>query len=151
MAAALALVVAVLLGATAYEVAVALEWISLGPAPGDGPAGGGVVLSIALVAMVVGAVLVVWPKRSSAWSTLLAPAAAAFMTARFYTFDPYYLPTLRRMSDAGLVAGRWIIALDAAAVLAAVLMLVRPRFARLPTALVLILCACTAVVESSGH
>lgn len=49
------LLVAVLASASAYEAAVALEWISLGSAPGEAPSGEGFVRMIAMVGMLVGA------------------------------------------------------------------------------------------------
>ena len=93
----------VLAAATVYEALVALGAIKLGSQPGDGPPGEGWVLFIALLAMLAAAGLVALapPSRGSA---LLAPAAAGFLLARFHTFDPYYLPTLRRMSDAGFLS-----------------------------------------------
>jgi len=78
-------VIGTLVAAAAYELALALRHeIS--------PHGEGFVLLIALVAMLAGAVLVFrvgWP------AGLFAPAAAFFVTGRFYTGDPYYGPTFR--------------------------------------------------------
>jgi hypothetical protein len=147
----LIVVFAVLVVASAYEAAVALEWISLGGQPGDGPVGGGVVLALALLAMIVGAAVLARRTPSSVWSALIAPAAAAFVVARFYTFDPYYLPTMRRISDNGLVTGALVYALVASAVLAGVATIVRPRIGGLASVIVLVLCALTALVEAGGH
>jgi len=89
--------------ATVYEALVALGAIDLGSQPGDGPLGEGWVRLIALLAMLAGGAMVaVAPKSRHA--ALVAPATAAFLLARFYTFDPYYLPTLRRISDQGLLS-----------------------------------------------
>jgi uncharacterized membrane protein YgcG len=45
----------------------------------------------------------VWPPVSA-----LALTTAAFVVARYFSYDSYYLPTLRRMSEGGLVAGWWV-------------------------------------------
>ena len=82
---------------------------------------------------------------------LVAPAAAVFVVARFYSFDDYYLPTLRRMSDGGWVPGKWIIVLVALALLAAVSTKIRPRLGIAMTSFVLFMSALTAVAEGIGH
>ena len=51
------LVVVTLVSAAAYEFALALGAGSLGPEPGDGVAGSGIVRGVALLAMLVAAVL----------------------------------------------------------------------------------------------
>jgi hypothetical protein len=81
--------------------------------PGEGPAGGGAVLAAALAAMLVGAAVSLvaarrGSSRPSAADVLLAPGAAALVVARFYAFDPYYAPTLRRMSEDGAVPDWWV-------------------------------------------
>jgi hypothetical protein len=45
-----------------------------------------------------------------------APAAAAFLVTRFYSYDPYYAPSLRRHSEVGNVAPVWVWLSAAAAV-----------------------------------
>jgi general stress protein CsbA len=145
-----AVLVGVLLAAACYEGAVALGWLHLGKAPGEGPPGQGLVLVAALAALVVAAGLAaVAPRRPLV--PLLAPAAAALVVARFYTYDPYYLPTLRRMSDGGAVAGRWVAFVCAAAAVAALTSRVRPRTGSFLTVAVLILCFGTVVFEGAGH
>jgi hypothetical protein len=99
----IAIVLFVLVGATIYEALVALGVIDLGALPGEGPPGEGLARLLALVAVLVGAAIVV-AAPLAAPGAFLAPAAGAFLLARFYTFDPYYLPTLRRMSDQGLLS-----------------------------------------------
>ena len=44
-----------------------------------------------------------------------APSAAFFALARFYTYDSYYSPTLRRYADDGAVQPAWMFLLVAAA------------------------------------
>ena len=82
---------------------------------------------------------------------LLAPAAAAFLVARFYTFDPYYLPTLRRASDGGLVAPEVVYLLAGLALVAGLLVRLRPRVGLWLTSVVMIGCALFAWVAYGGH
>jgi hypothetical protein len=96
------LAVLVVLTAAAYEAAAAFGWLSVGPEPGQAPVGNGLVLGAALLALIAGAGLCVLyashrRPRADALGSLIAPTAAAFVVARFYSFDPYYAPTLRRM------------------------------------------------------
>ncbi len=149
-------VLVVLIAAAAYQAAVALGWLSIGPLPGQAPAGYGLVLGAALLALVVGAglcaVYASWPRPpADALAGLIGPAAAAFVVARFYSFDPYYAPTLRRMSDDGLVPESWVYAVIALALLTAVLAGLRPRVALTLTTLVLLLSAVTALAAGLGH
>jgi hypothetical protein len=149
-------VLAVLAAAAAYEAAVALGWLEVGPEPGQAPPGDGLMLAAAVFALVVGACLcvayAVRPRLpADALASLLAPAAAAFVVARFYTFDPYYAPTLRRISDDGLVADAWVYTLVGLAVLAGALVRIRPRLGLSATAFVLMLSAVTALAAGLGH
>jgi hypothetical protein len=142
--------VAVLLGAACYEAAVALGALDVGPLPGDGPPGSGVVIGAAWVALVLAAGLVaVSPQRPLVW--LLAPAAAALVVARFYSYDPYYAPARRRMSDGGAVDGSWVALLCVAAVFAAAAVPTRPRVGRVATVTVLLLSFATVAFEGAGH
>jgi hypothetical protein len=142
--------------ATGYEAAVALGWLDVGPEPGQAPPGYGLVYGAALLVLVAGAGLsVVYaalprPPSDALWP-LLAPAAAAFVVARFYTFDPYYAPALRRLSDDGLVADAWVYTLAGLALLAAILTRIRPRLGLSGTALVLLSSALTAIAVGLGH
>lgn len=142
-------VVAVLVVAAAYEALVAFGAIELGSEPGAGPPGEGLVLLCALVAMLVGAALAMLPRGGAL--PLLAPAGAGFLLARFYTFDPYYLPGLRRMSDGGLLPPPLVYAVVAASLLAAVFAQRRPLVGRLFTGGVLLASALLALVAGAGH
>lgn len=96
-----------------------------------------------LAASVAGAgAVVVGP----AWARAVPVAAAAFLAARFESYDPYYAPTLRRMSDGGLLSPWWVWFLCAAAIVVAVV----PRGRSVAPA-VLLLIACTALVAGVGH
>jgi hypothetical protein len=149
-------ILAVLAAAAAYEAAVALGWLDIGPEPGQAPPANDVVLRVAGFALLAGAGLCLvraWAPLTQvdALALLLAPAAVAFVLARFYSYDPYYAPTLRRMSDDGLVPDSWVYLLLGLALLAAVLVRIRPRAGLGATALVLLLSAVTALAEGSGH
>ena len=149
-------VLAVLTATAAYEVAVALGWLDVGPRPGQAPPGNGLVLGAAVLSLFAGAALcLVYASRptppADALASLLAPAAAAFVVARVYTFDPYYAPALRRMSDDGLIPDAWVYTLVGLALIAAVLTRTRPRLGLSATALVLVLSALTALAAGLGH
>lgn len=204
---ALAAIVVLLVLAALYEALVALQVIPMGKLAGGRPFGGGVVLLIALLAMLTGLVVSLSgsSSRSSAWrpvalvvavvivvgfiastamggvgeviallalltglvvsvsyassrdaewksvAPLVAPAAAAFVAARFYSFDDYYLPTLRRMSDGGWIPGKWIIVLAALALLAGVSTRIRPRLGIAMTSLALFMSVLTSIAVGIGH
>ena len=146
----------VLAGATVYETAVALGALSVGPAPGQGPAGESIVVTAALLAMLVGGMAcfgnaVRANVDSGAVWMLLAPSAAAFVAARFFTFDPYYAPTLRRSSDDGVVSPWWIVVIAGLALATAALTWARPRLGMAATSAVLVLCALAALTVRLGH
>ncbi|MGZ8693995.1 MAG: hypothetical protein ACXWYS_01000 [Gaiellaceae bacterium] len=152
-----AVVLAVLIACAAYELAVARAWISMGTVPGDGPSGEGWIRLAGLLAMIAGAVLA---STRDAAAITLPLAAAAFVVARFYTYDDCYLPTLRRVSDHGTPSSSWIYTVVAAACVAATCALVRAltgigtgarTVTRSLSAIVVILCAFTAVIEGTGH
>jgi hypothetical protein len=149
------LVVVALVACAAYEVGVALGALSLGSAPGEGPPGGDAVLAVALLALLLGGLLSLAHRSGrfgpGAAAALLGPAAVAFVAARFYSYDPYYAPTLRRMSDGGATSPTWIFLLIAIAPVAAVLTRIRPRIGQGITAVLLVLCFVTAWLEDTGH
>jgi hypothetical protein len=148
--------VLLLLGTAAiYETAIALGALSVGPAPGQGPPGADSVLAASMLAFLIGAwmsvVYAVWDypvTAPPAW--LLAPVATWFVAARFYAFDPYFAPTLRRYSE-GVVPELWIFGLCAAALGAAVLTRAWSRLGMCATGVVFMVCALTAVWEGVGH
>ena len=145
-------VLGVLVAASAYEALVALGVIDLGSEPGEGPQGEGTILLVAVCAMLVAtglAVLVAAGLRLP-YVGLLAPAAAVFLVARFYTFDPYYLPTLRRMSDGGLLSPVLVYGLVAFALAAGLLAHSRRAWAAL-SAPVILACALLSLTADAGH
>jgi hypothetical protein len=146
---AVAAILVALFAAAIYEALVALGFIHLGSEPGDGASGESVVFGAAILAMLAGTALALAPHVSL--TRLLAPAGAAFLLAHFYTFDPYYLPSLRRMSDHGLVASWLVYCVAALALATAVLAQRRESAGRLFTAVVLVASAFLSLFAGAGH
>jgi hypothetical protein len=148
-------VLTVLAAAIVYETLVAVRVVELGSLPGEGPPGAGMmglVAAIGLLApMLVSAVLVGVGTTAPALSALLAPAAGAYLLARFYSFDPYYLPSQIRYSERDFVPPIVVFALAALCV-GAGLMTLRKRRVGLALGVPLILvCALTAFFSGLGH
>lgn len=146
----------VLFAAAAYEVAVALEWISLGSTPGDDAPGQAVVTIAAFLALGVGMGLgivgALGRGRVSGRPAFLIPvAAAAYLLGHYYAFDSYYLPTLRRFSDDGSIAARWVYGSAGLALVVAGLIAVTPRIGLALVPFVLLLCGIFVVGAGIGH
>ena len=144
---------AVLFAATAYELTLLL-WGDYGSTPGGGVEGEETVAGVAFLTMFVGAFFALghalYPRAP--WAVaLFAPAAAAFMITRFHTYDPYYLPTLRRYSDDGGVGDRWILEMLVAALVVGVLTRLVPRVGSVATAPLMLLIMATTVLAGAGH
>ena len=137
----------VLLSGAFYEALVALEVLPIGDEPGEGARGSDLVLVAAMLAYLTAAVICVAhavAARSEArpvWIAL-APVGAVYLVARWYTFDPYYLPTLRRYAD-GEIHGWWIAVVSLAAVSVASLTLRLPRGGAVWSSVVLLVTALT--------
>jgi len=151
--------IAVVAAGAAYELLVALGVIGLGPQPGDAPAGATAIVPLTLLALLlVGGLLLAAAmagRRWNGWGRLAVPAAgaaaSAFLVARFYSYDPYYAPYLRRMSEGGVVAGRFIAVLVAATLVSGLLVRRWPRAASAGTAVGVWAIALTAAVAGLGH
>ena len=143
----------VLLAAAAYEAAVALEWISMGSLSGQEAPGQAAVTIAAFLALLTGIVATLVSRRIlHRWPAALVPVAAAvYMLAHYYAFDSYYLPTLRRFSDAGSVSSAWVFGVVVAAVLVARAIRRRPSVAPVLTPILLLICAGTVIAEGFGH
>jgi drug/metabolite transporter (DMT)-like permease len=135
------MIVAYLLAAAAFEIVLALRHST-------SPHGEGFVLLFAVVAMLAGAGLVFRPVLARA---LFAPVAAFFVTARFYTGDPYYGSTFRRYADGGIFAPTWIYALLGLALAAGAMTQFWRRTVPVETIVVLLLLAFTALFIGTGH
>jgi hypothetical protein len=151
----LSLVDALFFAAAGYELAVALGWISMGARPGEDAPGQVLVTIGALAALVLGigaTVIATWRERrpGSLPAVLVPVAAAAYMAAHFYAFDPYYLPTLRRFRHSGL-SPAWVYGVTAAALLVAALIRIRPRVGLALAPLVLFVCAVSVIGMGIGH
>ena len=142
--------VVTLVSAAAYEFALALGVGSLGPLPGEDVAGSGVVRGVALLAMIVAAVLGASPGTRPWPAALFSPSAASFMVAFFFTYDPYYAPTLRRYYGGGGFPLLWL-AVVVVALADGVLTAVRPRLGRVMTPVVLIVVLLATLFAGVGH
>jgi hypothetical protein len=143
-----------LVGAAAYEAAIALEWIPLGTDPGEGARYEGLVMALAAIAMLAGVIvsLVLAARlRRSVPASFFSLAAAALMVAHYYTFDTYYLPTLTRYSDSGSFSGAWVFSVAITGALVSLLAFVHPLFGFMATAVVIPLCLLTIVFAGFGH
>ena len=142
-----------LISATTYEALVALGVIDLGSLPGDGPPGERMIALIAVLTMLVAAGLALFAALGARVPlvAILAPAAAAFLVARFYSFDPYYLPTLHRFSEDGMLPPVLVFCVVALAVGAAVLTLVRRRAGAALSVFAIVACAFFSLVVVGGH
>jgi hypothetical protein len=112
---------------------------------GDDPAGQRVVEALTVLAIVA---TVAAAFRAPGRAFALVPlAAAAWMVAHYYAFDPYYLPFHRRFSDAGLVAPSLVYALVAVGVGVAA------AARRVPglTPLFVVVAAAIVLVMGAGH
>lgn len=134
---------------------MALKWVSFGKEPGDAAPGERIAVTAALVAMLAGvfysAAKGLSDRAATRIDVALPLAAAGLTAARFYSFDPYYAPDLRRFSDGGLVRPAWVYALAAASLLVALLIRLRVPGAAGLTALLLFLCSGTVLLEGAGH
>ena len=146
----------VLFAAAAYEAAVALEWISLGSEPGEDAPGQAVVTIAAFLAlgvgMGVGVAAALGRRAVRRWPALLIPVAAAiYLIAHYYAFDSYYLPTLRRFSDDGNIAARWIYVVAACALGVGGVIALLPRIGLALLPFVLLVVGVFVVGEGIGH
>ena len=137
-----------------YEALVALEAVPIGDVPGEGAPGSSVVFVASMLGFLVACVVSIRnglrasKTRSSVWA-VLPLAGATYLVARWYSFDPYFAPTLRRYSEGG-VAGDWILVVAVAAVAAAILVRVLRYAGSLVVGLVLLVEAPTVWVLPFG-
>jgi hypothetical protein len=149
-------VVVVLFAAAAYEAAIALEWISLGSEPGGDAPGQAVVTIFAFLALVAGMGVGVagalrrGPARR--WPAMLIPVAtAAYLLSHYYAFDPYYLPDLRRFSEDGNIAAKWVYGVVGCSVGVGALIALVPRVGLVLLPFALLVCGIFVIGEGIGH
>ena len=146
------LVLFALLGAAAYEGAIALQWIPVGTEPGEDARFEGLVMTAAAFALVAGMIISVLHAirdQRSVPPALFPVAAAALVVARYYTFDTYYLPDLTRYSESSF-SPAWVYGVTLASVPAWFLSLARPRPGFVIGVVVLFLCLFTATLFGIG-
>jgi hypothetical protein len=147
----------VLFAAAAFELALALGLAGSysGRLPGQDVEGEETVAAVAYLTMLVGSVVAFVHARYPRvpWAVaLFAPAAAAFMTTRFYTYDPYFLPSLQRYSENWTAwAWGWVLGLLTAALVVGVRTRRMPRAGSIATGCILPLLWITSLFMSTGH
>jgi hypothetical protein len=145
---------AALVAAAAYELAFMLWGSYSGLEPGQSPSGRTLAELIAMVAMVAAFVVAIAGITRPVLRpvlAILAPAAAAFVLARFFTYDPYYFPTLHRYSDGGILPLGWVLLVTGMGLLAGVTARLRPRAGSPATIVVLLLLLFNFVWMGTGH
>ena len=147
--------IAVLLGAAVYEL-VLMAWGSYprGLEPGEHVNGEATVAQIAYVVMLLAAAVAAGDAlgpRLPAAVALFVPAATAFSIARFYTYDPYYFPTLRRYSDDRPGAFQALFVMISLSLAAALLTRRWPRIGSAVTAAALPVVLFVSLILSDGH
>lgn len=133
--------VTTLLVAAAYEFVLAVRQT-------PSPSAGGALLLVGLLAMLAACVLVFMRVQPVG---LYAPAAALFVTARFYTGDPYYGSTFRAYADGGIIPPAWIFLLLGVAVAAGITTHLWRRARPIESVIVLVLLLLTALYMGTGH
>jgi hypothetical protein len=142
----------VLLAAAGVELALALGAGHVGAQPGDAAPGADAADAGFSAAVIAGiALAVLGSSRRVRATAALVPLAGLFVTASFYTEDPYYAPLRHRYSDGGAVAAAWIYIVLAAAVIAGGVAWRRPRAGGLLAAVMLLVCLVTAALAGDGH
>jgi hypothetical protein len=134
-------IVAYLFAAAVFELVFALRHTA-------SPDAERFVVLVALVAMLVGAVVVF---RRHGAAALIAPAAALFVTARLYTGDPYYQPYFQSYAENGIFSPTWVFLLLGVALVAAVTTLRWRSTAAIESVVVLALLMFTTLFMGSGH
>jgi hypothetical protein len=114
--------------------------------PGADARGQALATIATLAAVVVTFVLAVLHGRG--WALALIPlAAAAWVVAHFYAFDPYYLPTLERFSETGAVSPYWVYGVA----LAGLPVAVASRRTSVLAPIYLVVCVLTVIGMGIGH
>jgi hypothetical protein len=142
-------VTALLLAGAAFELVLALGAAKPGPQPGDDAAGQAVVGPAMAAAVLVG--MIVSAGARERVGAALAPAAGLLLVAGYYTYDPYYAPSLRRYSDGGAAAPSAIFAVLSLMLLVGLVAFRWPRVGGALTTFALFVCGFTALIAGDGH
>jgi hypothetical protein len=116
-----------------------------------------VVLATAVLALFFGGPVVAALASTpvaGAVARLVPPAAlatAAAVVARYYAYDPYYAPYLRRMSDGGALPTWWIAVVAAIAIFAAARARNHPQSSLVLAGVAMFLAGPTLLVAGAGH
>jgi hypothetical protein len=148
------LAVGVVLAGAAHQAAVALGWLSIGLRTGEPASGQSLFLGSALIVLLLAALALPFAAvggRRVAALPWLALAAALLVVAHFFTYDPYYAPSLRRMSDGGAIPGTWIVLVVACALAASLVAARADRLGSGAVALACLLAFGTALLADFGH
>ena len=143
-------VIGVFATAAVYEVAVALQWVAPGHRPGEDPPGSAVVL-IAVLAAFAATVVLGFVRVPSRFVALVPLAAAAWMTAHYYVFDPYYFPGHTRYSQARAVSPAWLYLVDLGCLFAAVVAVRLRRIGAGLAPVAVFFCFVTVLAQGVGH
>jgi hypothetical protein len=140
---------AVVFGAAACELAIALGWIE--PGRVSDVAGG-----VAALAMFAGGVTIAVSELrgrvlNGTVVALLPLAAVAHVVALFYSYDTYFLPHHRRFSDGGNFAGTAIVIYACIVLAVAAVSVARPRVGVPLVALTMLFSVFFAALEADGH
>jgi hypothetical protein len=147
-------VVIVLVAVTVYETAVALGAIGLGSLPGEGAPGSdiaGVAAAVGVLAAALLAAALAGVRKPPSPAALLGPSAAAFLVAHFYTFDPYYLPSMIRVSERDFMPPAIVFSVAGLAMAAGFLVRNRPSLGLALSAPLTLVCGLTAFFAGVGH
>jgi hypothetical protein len=147
-------ILTVLGAATLYEVCVAAGIIELGSLPGEGPPGSmavGLVAATGFLTAAASAEALAVSASPTPLAAFLAPCAAAFLVAHYYTFDAYYLPTLIRYSDRDFLPPAVVFVLAAAALVTGLTSYIRPRMGLALSGPVILACGLAAWFAGIGH
>jgi hypothetical protein len=148
------LTLTVLAAATIYEAAAALGVLEVGSLPGERPPGSGIAgfcAALGLISATVLAAALAGIRNPTHLAALLAPAAAAFLVAHFYTFDSYYLPTTVRLSERDFLPPVVVYSLAGLAIAAGILVRVRPSLGLALSSPLILICALAAGYAGIGH
>jgi hypothetical protein len=143
--------VLVIAGATGYEVADAARWIDV---EHGAPTGEKAVVLCAVVAMLVCGILALVNARTAVprWEWIALPLVSiAFTIAHALSYDPYYLPTLRRSVDSTSGWKTLLVILFVATMISVALTLVDVRKGLPLVGVVTVACAFVALFERTGH